>query len=144
MTPEAQVNPLQRRGATLAQVALGALFLAAALGKIADISDFATQISHYRLAPIWSVNLLAIVLPWIELLAGLALVLRIRPRAGAVVVLVMMIVFTVAVAAAWARGLDFRCGCFGKAGAETIGMRKFAENILLTAVAALAVSRRDE
>ena len=42
---------LQNRGATLAQVALGALFIAAALGKIADISDFATQISHYRLAP---------------------------------------------------------------------------------------------
>jgi len=135
---------LRNRGATLAQVALGALFLAAALGKIADISDFATQISHYRLAPVWSVNLFAIVLPWIELLAGLSLVLRIRPRAGAVIVLVMMIVFTVAVAAAWARGLDFRCGCFGKAGADTIGMRKFAENLVLTALAVFAVTRRDD
>jgi uncharacterized membrane protein YphA (DoxX/SURF4 family) len=135
---------LQNRGATLAQVALGALFIAAALGKIADISDFATQISHYRLAPVWSVNLFASVLPWIELLAGLSLVLRIRPRAGAVIVLVMMVVFTVAVAAAWARGLDFRCGCFGKAGADTIGMRKFAENLVLTALAGLAVSRRDD
>ncbi len=135
---------LQHRGAALAQVALGVLFIAAALGKIADLSDFATQVSHYRLAPLWSVNLLAIVLPWIELLAGLALVLRIRPRAGAVIVLVMMIVFTVAVAAAWARGLDFRCGCFGKAGADTIGMRKFAENLVLTALAVFAVTRRDD
>ncbi len=46
------------------------------------------------------------------------------------------------VAAAWARGLDFRCGCFGKVGAASIGAQKFAENLALTLLAALA-SRRE-
>ena len=58
-----------------------------------------------------------------------------------VLALALMIVFTLAVAAAWARGLDFRCGCFGKIGAAGIGARKFAENVVLTLIAALAVRR---
>lgn len=135
---------LPRPLGTVAQLVIGALFIAAALAKITNIADFATQVSHYRIAPLWAVNVLAIVMPWIELLAGLSLVLRIRPRAGAVVTLALMLVFTVAVAAAWARGLDFRCGCFGKAGADTIGMQKFAENVALTLIALAAVMRRDD
>lgn len=122
----------------LARVAIGLVFVVAALGKIGDVSAFAGQIVNYRLMPLGSVNLLAITLPWIELLAGLGLVLGVRPRAGAVIVLVLMAIFTVAVGSAWARGLDFECGCFGKASAAVIGARKFAENVGLTALAAIA------
>jgi uncharacterized membrane protein YphA (DoxX/SURF4 family) len=80
-------------------------------------------------------------LPWIELLAGLALVLGVRPRSGAVLVLVLLVGFTVAVGAAWARGLDFECGCFGKASASRIGAQKFAENLAWTALAVVAALR---
>ena len=85
---------------TFAQFALGVLFLAASLSKLGDLNDFANQVNHYRLAPVAWVNLIAMVTPWVELLTGLSLVLRVKPRAGAFVALVMMIVFTVAVAAA--------------------------------------------
>lgn len=129
---------------TLAQFALGAMFLAAALAKLGDLNDFANQVNHYRLAPVAWVNVIAMVTPWIELLTGLSLVLRVKPRAGALVALVMMIVFTIAVGAAWARGLDFRCGCFGKAGAQSIGARKFVENVALVLLAAGAFTRRDD
>lgn len=122
----------------LARVAIGLVFLAAALGKIGDTAAFAGQIVNYRLLPLAPVNLLAATLPWIELLAGLALVLGVRPRSGAVVAFALMLVFTVAVGSAWARGLDFECGCFGKASAATIGARKFAENLGLTLLAAIA------
>ena len=125
----------------LARIGIGVVFLAAALGKIGDTAAFAGQIVNYRLLPIAPVNLLAITLPWIELLAGLALVLGVRARSGAVIVLVLMAGFTVAVGSAWARGLDFECGCFGKASASVIGARKFAENVGLTALAAIAVLR---
>jgi uncharacterized membrane protein YphA (DoxX/SURF4 family) len=125
----------------ITRVTLGLVFVIAALGKIGDLAWFAQQVHNYRAVPAWSENLLAIVLPWIELLAGLALVLGIRARAGAVIALALMLVFTVAVAAAWARGLDFRCGCFGKVGASSIGAQKFAENVALTLLAALAARR---
>ncbi len=133
-----------RTAGTLAQFALGVLFLAAALAKLGDLADFANQVNHYRILPVAAVNLVAMVTPWVELLAGLSLVLRVKPRAGALVVLALMLVFTVAVAAAWARGLDFRCGCFGKAGAQSIGARKFAENVALTLLALGAFTRRDD
>lgn len=125
----------------LAQIALGVLFLTAALGKIGDLSNFALQVHNYRLAPVWSENLLAMTLPWVELMAGLALVLGVRPRAGGVILLVLLMVFTVAVGAAWARGLDFECGCFGKASASRIGAQKFLENLGWLVLAAAAVRR---
>lgn len=123
----------------LAQVAIGLVFLAAALAKIGDTAYFAQQVHNYRLAPLWSEHLIAMTMPWIELVAGLALVVGPRRRAGAVVVFALMVLFTFAVGAAWARGLDFSCGCFGKAGAATIGARKFAENVGLTLLAAIAL-----
>lgn len=125
----------------VAQLAIGVLFLVAALGKIGDLSNFALQVHNYRLAPLWSQNLIAMTLPWVELLAGLALVLGVRPRAGAVILLVLMAGFTVAVGAAWARGLDFECGCFGKASASRIGAQKLFENLGWLVVAAVAAVR---
>lgn len=122
-----------------AQVAIGLVFVAASLAKIGDATYFAQQVQNYRLAPLWSVNLAAVTMPWIELLAGLALVVGPRRRAGAAIVLAFMLFFTFAVGAAWARGLDFHCGCFGKAGAGMIGARKFAENVGLTLLAAIAL-----
>jgi putative oxidoreductase len=122
--------------------ALGALLLAAALAKIGDATGLALQVHNYRLAPGWSENLVAILLPWVELCTGLALVLGIRARAGAVIGLSLMVAFTIAVGSAWARGLDFECGCFGKASASHVGAEKFVENLGLTALATLASLRR--
>jgi len=120
------------------RLTLGLVFVIAALTKVGDVAWFGQQVHNYRIVPDWAENLLTIVLPWIELVAGLALVTGVRARAGAVVALALMLVFTVAVGAAWARGLDFRCGCFGKVGAATIGAHKFLENLGLTLLAWLA------
>ena len=126
----------------ITRVTIGLVFVVAALGKIGDPPWFAQQLHNFRLTPGWAENVLAMTLPWIELLAGLALVLGVRARAGAAVAFALMLVFTIAVALAWARGLDFRCGCFGKAGAATVGASKFFENLGLTALAGLALRRR--
>lgn len=124
-----------------ARIALGLVMLAAALGKIGDASGFALQIHNFRLAPVWSENMVALTLPWVELCAGLALCLGIRARSAAVLGLVLMLVFTLAVGSAWARGLDFECGCFGKASASHVGASKLFENIGLTALALVASLR---
>ncbi len=138
------VSDALRRPAVLTvfRVAIGCVFVAAALGKIGDPAAFALQVHNYRLTPVWSEHLVAIVLPWVELVAGLALVLGVRARAGAALALGLMVLFTVAVGSAWARGLDFECGCFGKAGASRIGAQKFFENIGLIAATLVATLRR--
>jgi uncharacterized protein (TIGR03437 family) len=51
-------------------------------------------------------------------------------------------VFTIAVVAALGRGLSFECGCFGKAGAGTIGAKKLAENVVLLALGVVAAVER--
>jgi uncharacterized membrane protein YphA (DoxX/SURF4 family) len=114
-----------RRGA---QVLLGLLFVYAALAKIVDVTDMAREVHNFRLVPLWSENLLAMTVPWIELVAGLALVLGVAPRAGAWVAGALLLVFTLGVIAAMARGLSFECGCFGTANATRIGWAKLAEN----------------
>jgi uncharacterized membrane protein YphA (DoxX/SURF4 family) len=125
----------------IAQLAIGVILLWAALGKIGDMNEFAREVHNFHLSPLWAEHLVAMTLPWVELSAGLALVTGLRARAGAVLALALTVVFTIAVGAAWARGLDFRCGCFGKASAATIGPAKFAENVGYTLLAAIAALR---
>jgi uncharacterized membrane protein YphA (DoxX/SURF4 family) len=125
----------------LCRIGVGVVFVAAALAKIGEPSAFATQIHNFRLAPVALEHLVAVLLPWVELLAGLALVLHVRARSGAWLALGMMMFFTVAVALAVARGLDFECGCFGTADGTHVGTRKLLENLVLTGAALIASLR---
>jgi putative oxidoreductase len=128
-----------RRGS---QVVLGLLFLAAALAKIVDPASLAKEVHNFHLVPFWSEHLVAITLPWVELVAGLALVLGIRARAGAWLAGALLAGFTVGVALAMARGLNFECGCFGTAGGTRVGWAKLGENLAMVVLAALASLRR--
>ena len=132
------VGTAVRRGA---QVTLGALFLFAALAKIVDVASLAREVHNFHLVPFWSEHLVAMILPWVELLAGLALVLGIRPRAGAWVAGALLVGFTAGVALAMARGLNFECGCFGTAAGTRIGWAKLGENLGMLALAALGSLR---
>lgn len=130
-----------RASVRICQVVIGVLFVAAALAKLGNLEAFATQVHNYRILPIPSENLVAMVLPWIELLAGLSLILRIHARAGAVVVTGLLVVFTAALAAAIARGLDFECGCFGTADAARVGWTTLGRDVLMLGVAVVATLR---
>ena len=122
----------------VAQIWIGLVFLAAALGKISDPAAFAKQIHYFRLVPMGFENTVAITLPWIELVAALSLLMRAQPRSGAIVTAGLMVMFVVAVTAALARGLDIECGCFGTSDAGRTGVAKLLENIGLLALATIA------
>jgi len=98
----------------LARIAVAGLFLAACIAKIRDPELFALAVNRYRILPGEFVNLVAIVLPWIELLAGLAVLVapaRLR-AAGALVITGMLSVFTIAISLNLLRGIEASCGCF--------------------------------
>ena len=122
----------------VAQVAIALVFMAAALGKISDPASFAKQIHYFRLVPMGFENTVAIMLPWIELVAALALLMRAHPRSGAMVTAGLMVLFVAVVAAALARGLDIECGCFGTSDASRVGGAKLLENVGLLALAVVA------
>lgn len=127
-----------RRGA---QIVLGLLFATAALAKIGDPASLAKEVHNFHLVPFWSEHLVAILLPWVELVAALALVLGVRARAGAWVAGALLTGFTVGIALAMARGLNFECGCFGTAGGTRIGWAKLGENLGMMLLATLGSLR---
>jgi uncharacterized membrane protein YphA (DoxX/SURF4 family) len=92
--------------------AMAAVFIAAALPKIAAPDLFAGNVFNYKMLPPWGVNTLALVLPWLELLIGLGLLLGVWARASAVTMAALMVIFITAYVTARARGLDISCGCF--------------------------------
>ena len=97
------------------QIALGAIFVIAALPKIADPPSFAHMIYNYRLVPSSLINISALVMPWVELLAGLALILGVWKAAARNVVAVLLAVFIVAISINLFRDNAIDCGCFNVA-----------------------------
>jgi len=94
------------------QIALGAVFLAAAIPKIADPPAFAHMIYNYRLLPGVLVNALALVMPWVEFVVGLALVAGVWKREAALVAAALLVVFLGAIGWNLIRGHAIDCGCF--------------------------------
>jgi uncharacterized membrane protein YphA (DoxX/SURF4 family) len=97
------------------QLALGAIFVIAALPKIADPPSFAHMIYNYRLVPSSLINISALALPWIELLAGVALILGVWKAAARTVVAILLAVFIIAISINLARDNAIDCGCFNVA-----------------------------
>jgi putative oxidoreductase len=91
---------------------LGATFLYACVHKILHPDAFAKVIYGYKILPAFSINLLAIALPFFELACGLCFMLGIFPRAAAVIANGMLLIFIIAISYNLARGLQFDCGCF--------------------------------
>ena len=96
-------------------ILIGALFIYAGVIKIVELAEFARDIDNYKMLP-WRFTVwLALYLPWLEILCGLALITRVLYRGSVFIVTVLMSIFILASIVARARGLDVSCGCFGHA-----------------------------
>src|SRR5262245_9370510 len=88
------------------RIALGGFFVYASLDKIANPAAFAKIVYQWQVfGPVPS-NLVAIVLPWVELLSGIALVVGLWKREAALVIALMLVVFLGAAGSVMARGID--------------------------------------
>ncbi len=115
---------------TILRFALGAVFIYASLDKIANPAGFALAIGHYRMLPYLLISLLAAVLPWLELVCGIALIIKRWVGGASLLIVLMNAVFIIAITTALMRGLDISCGCFSTAGAGSrIGLMRLAEDI---------------
>jgi hypothetical protein len=94
---------------------VGGIFIYAGAIKVLDPVQFAIDIDNYKILP-WTISVgLAFYLPWLEIFAGLALILRRLYLGGLSILTGLVAVFLVATIAAKVRGLDITCGCFGHA-----------------------------
>jgi uncharacterized membrane protein YphA (DoxX/SURF4 family) len=94
------------------QLALGVIFIAAALPKIVDPPSFAHMIYNYKLVPGPLLNIMALSMPWLELLCGLALVLGIWKEAARSLVALLLVTFIIAIGINLLRSNAIDCGCF--------------------------------
>jgi uncharacterized membrane protein YphA (DoxX/SURF4 family) len=92
--------------------AVGVIFIYASMDKLLNPSAFAVAVSHYRILPGDLINLVAIALPWLELVCGILLIIGLFPRAGALLLSVLLLIFFSALSISVYRGIDISCGCF--------------------------------
>jgi uncharacterized membrane protein YphA (DoxX/SURF4 family) len=127
------------------RVYLGVVFLMACWFKIADPASFALDVATYQILPLPLINLQALILPWIELAAGLMLITGLWTRPAALLVTSMMVMFIVALSLALFQGLEMGCGCFASEGGEDpISWRTLVRDGLWLAMASyvLVLDRR--
>lgn len=95
-----------------ARVLLGALFIAASVDKIMHPGEFANIIHNYQILPDNLVNIVAIVLPWLEGLLGFAIMTDVMLPGATVLANLLLLTFFSALIFNLARGLNVHCGCF--------------------------------
>lgn len=115
----------------ISRIYLALVFLIGGLDKINDLSGFAQSIENYRILPIYSINIFAIIIPWLEVITGFLLLIGLFIKENSAIILVLLFIFTTAVIIAIFRNLDIDCGCMGTSDGQKVGLLKIAENTLL-------------
>lgn len=124
------------------RVILGAMFIFAGATKIGDPAAFANDIDNYRMLPYVLVSLMAIILPWVEIIAGLLLVTGKLLHGASFTLIVLNVVFIIAISSALARGLDINCGCFSMEGTSSqVGVVRLFEDVIYLSMAVVIYLR---
>ena len=98
---------------TVLRVFLGLALVAAGALKVGHATELASAIASFRLLPAGFTALLALVLPYFEILLGLYLALGLFTRVAATIAAAQFVVYAAAIASAVLRHIPANCGCFG-------------------------------
>ena len=137
-----------------ARLVVGVLMIYVSIDKLQDPVAFLKVVKQYEIVPIeWHValNSIAVIMPWVELLGGAALLVGVGLRGTGAVMFTMLIAFSIAITMRTLHIMDsealpfmqvkFDCGC---GTGEQIIWLKLLENcglILLSLLIALSKSR---
>jgi len=137
-----------------ARLVVGVLMIYVSIGKLQDPVAFLKVVKQYEIVPVeWHValNSIAVIMPWVELLGGAALLVGVGLRGSGAVMFAMLIAFSIAITMRTLHIMDteglpfmqvkFDCGC---GTGEQIIWLKLLENgglILLTLLIMLSKSR---
>jgi putative oxidoreductase len=112
------------------EIVLGGLFFYAGVQKVLHPYEFAEAVLAYRLLPESLVGLTAAGLPWVEIVAGLCLIIRLKPRSCLLILAALVAGFLVVILITLARGLKIDCGC-GLFFQRQVGLGAVLEDVVL-------------
>jgi putative oxidoreductase len=112
------------------EIVLGGLFFYAGVQKVLHPYEFAEAVLAYQLLPESLVGLAAAGLPWVEIAAGLCLVIRLKPRSCLLILAALVAGFLVVILITLARGLKIDCGC-GLFFQRQVGLGAVVEDVVL-------------
>jgi putative oxidoreductase len=115
----------------LLRLGVGGTFLYASWPKIMDPVQFAEMVAGYRLLPPELVGFVALILPWLELLAGVGMILGVLSLSSSCWIAFLSLLFLLAKSSAIVRGLDVSCGCFSLNGNSSIAWSDLPANLAL-------------
>lgn len=109
---ELDMTNKRRVSLVLVKLVLGITFIVASIHKIQDPAAFAQVIYGYAVFPDYMINVSAIIVPFVELFAGIGLITGIWPRGSLLIINGFLVLFIVIIGFNLARGHQFDCGCF--------------------------------
>ena len=128
----------------ICRICLGLMFIYASLDKIAHPEEFAKQIGYYKALPFGLENVLAIVLPWTELIVGICLIAGLLVDGATLLSIIMMLVFILAISQAILRGIDITCGCFKvSADSDKLGLDTIIRDIVFLVMSFIVLNRQE-
>ncbi len=117
----------------------GGVFVYAGLLKVADPMSFLDDVRSFDLLRDPWAAWLAMGLPWLEILAGLAVMSGVLRSGGMLILNASLLIFLGAIILSWWRGIDIRCGCFGHQEASSSYRDLILRDLLLLAVGSVLV-----
>jgi len=103
----------------IARILLGAIFIYASIEKLQQPLEFARLIDAYRILPEKFVIVVAVILPFLELICGILLIAGVWTVPSLTWIGLLLIVFTAGLVQAYLRGLAIDCGCFSVTGSKS-------------------------
>ena len=96
------------------RIILGIIFIYASYDKILNPAAFSKNIHNYHITDnlIWVENLVALILPWLELIVGVFLIFGVFLEGSTSITIGLYIFFIIILSQAVFRGIDVHCGCF--------------------------------
>lgn len=115
---------------TPARLGLAAVWLLSGIPKALDPDRTYVAVRAYDVLPRLGVELVAGILPWLEIALAVLLLLGLGTRAVAVASAGLLLAFMAGVTQAWVRGLSIDCGCFGGGGQVEPGQTAYLQELV--------------
>ena len=138
----------QRAGAVswlvvVARLLVGGVFVFAGMSKLAlPHGEVVAQMQQYTIIPRLLTPLIAIVLPWVEVLSGAALLIGFLTSPAAWLVVAQLVSFCLLMLVVLAAGIEVEdCGCFGALGWKETPLQVLLRDLVMLALMWPVVTR---